>query len=223
MYDHGNNNVKASYLTAVSKPSIDRRTISLSYQETFTGGVEVECVATNNKTDFHPSRQPSQKETDNSVALIFTYGGFDYFTAGDLTKSPERSLATGVRNCDVYHVNHHGSRATSSVLEFVKKLDPEVSVVSNGTRYGHPTAVVANRLINEVNSKFDQTNVNEDSRAHHPPAKFVADDTFHADTDDEDLEGATGNITIVVDAAAGKYYIIMPGLPLAEATFDIEH
>ena len=156
------------------------------------------------------------------MALIFSFDGFDYFTGGDLTKSPERSLATNVRNCDVYHVNHHGSRATSSVLEFVTALDPEVSVVSNGTEYGHPTSDVALRLINEVGSMFYQTNANENSVAHQPDPKFVADDTYHEDDDEEDAEGATGNITIIVDPVTDMYYVIMPGLALSEATFSIE-
>jgi beta-lactamase superfamily II metal-dependent hydrolase len=114
--------------------------MTLDYQEDFSGGVSVECVAVNNATDFHPTRSPSvSKDNPNSIAFIITFDGFDYFTDGDLTKSPENSLATGIKNCDVYHVDHHGSRATSSVLAFVQKLDPEVSIASNGTRYGHPT------------------------------------------------------------------------------------
>ncbi len=77
------------------------------------------------------------------------------------------------------------------------------------------------RLLN-LGSKFYQTNVNPDNRAHRPNKKFVADDTFHEDSELENLEGARGTITIVVDQKADKYYVIMPGLPLNEGTFDIE-
>ena len=62
VYDHGDNNIKTYYKDAANSSSIDRRTISLSYQETFSGGVEVECLATNNKTDNDPNRQPTQAE-----------------------------------------------------------------------------------------------------------------------------------------------------------------
>ena len=96
-------------------------------------------------------------------------------------------------------------------------------MVSNGTLHGHPTADVANRLINQVGSRFYQTNNNEgDTRAHNPDPKFVADDSYHDDDEDEDLEGDTGTITIVVDPVADRYYVVMPGLPLGEGTFDIE-
>ncbi len=224
VYDHGDNNTKQWYRILVSDLQVDRRTMTLNYQEDFSGGVSIDCVAVNSATDFHPSETPSTSgDNANSIALVISLDGFDYFTTGDLTKKPERSLATGVRNCDVYHVNHHGSRATSSVLEFVQRLDPEVSIASNGTQYGHPTHDVAMRLINQVGSKFYQTNNNEaDSRAHNPPAKFVADDTYDEDPEAEDLEGAAGSIRIAVDTVTDKYYVIMPGLPLSEATFPIE-
>ena len=97
-----------------------------------------------------------------------------------------------------------------------------MSVVSNGTRHGHPTSDVAKRLINKIDSKFYQTNFNPDDRAHKPPEKFVADDTFHEDSEDEELEGAAGTIRIVVDPVTDKYYVLMPGLPLGEGTFNIE-
>ena len=91
----------------------------------------------------------------------------------------------------------------------------------SGRDNGHPTHDVAQRLHN-VGSRFYQTNVNPDDRAHHPPEKYVADDSFNEDGEDEDAEGAIGTITIVVDPAVDKYYVVMPGLPLDEATFAIE-
>ena len=106
-------------------------------------------------------------------------------------------------------------------MDFVTQLDPECSIASNGTRYGHPRATVAKRLLS-IGSRWYQTNVNPDDDAHQPPKKYVADDSFNSDPEDEDLEGATGNITIVIDPVADKYYVVMPGLPLNDATFEIE-
>ncbi len=222
LFDHGNNNVDSPYETEADKLGANRRTITLDYHEQFTGGVEIECVAVNRATDFNPDRTPSNKENDNSIALIVSFDGFEYFTGGDLTFSAERSLTQGIRDCDVYHVNHHGSRATSSDLDFVTKLAPEVSIASNGTQHGHPTDDVAQRLIG-IGSSFFQTNTNDDSRAHQPDPKFVGDDTLHADSEDENLEGATGTIVVVVDAVTDQYFVIMPGLDLGEGTFPIEN
>jgi beta-lactamase superfamily II metal-dependent hydrolase len=227
IYDHGNNNIKDYYMQAVSPSSVDRRRMTLDYNEVFSGGVTVECVAVNQATDFNTDRTPdTEGDNPNSIALIVSYEGFDYFTAGDLTGdraiAPERSLAAAIRNCDAYHVDHHGSKATSSYQDFIVKLDPEVSIASNGTKHGHPTKDVADRLI-ALGSGFYQTNINPfDPRANNPDAKFVADDSYNEDGDREESDGAIGNIQIVVAPMMGKYYIIMNGLPLSEATFTIE-
>ena len=223
VYDHGNNNIKTDYLEEVSKAGVHRETMTLDYQETFSGGVVVECVAVNQATDFEPNVAPSTSgDNPNSIAVIISFEGFDYFTAGDLTFGPELSLTSGIRDCDMYHVNHHGSRATSSDEMFVRALDPEVSVVSNGTRHGHPTAEVAKRLIEKVGSAFFQTNANDDTRAHQPETKFIADAESHEDPEQEELEGAVGTIRIVVDGAGGNYYVLMGSLPLNNGTFAIE-
>lgn len=229
IYDRGDINTKSTkemkqYLPAVNKPGVHRRTMTLDYDESFSGGVRVECVAVNRKTDFNQNQSPSSSdENSNSLAFIISFRGFDYFTGGDLTKDPERSLATGIRNCDVYHANHHGSDLTSSVPEFIKKLDPELSIASNGTKHGHPRIETAKRLI-DSGSKFLQTNLNKDDRAYQPDLKFVADDTyFDQDEDAEEQEGPLGTIKLVVDPVGDKYYVLMRGLPLAEAVFSIEH
>jgi len=223
VYDHGNNNIKSSYLTGANAPGVDRRTMTLDYQEVFSGGVTIECVAVNQATDLDPSIAASSPDDNpNSIAVIISYDGFDYFTGGDLTYKAEKSLAKGIKNCDVYHVNHHGSSATSSDLGFVTKLDPEVSIASNGTKFGHPRATVAQRLIG-IGSRFYQTNINTDSKAHQPDLKYVADDTYPDDNEDEEQEGAKGTIRVVVDSTADTYYVIMPGLSLNEATFSIEN
>jgi len=216
-YDLGENDMPTHYKTSMTH--VDRRQISLNYEETFSGGVTIECVAANQATDFDPDLAPSDEKNTNSIALIVSYNGFDYFTAGDLTFKPEKSLAMGIKNCDAYHVNHHGSSATSSNLQFVTTLDPEISVVSNGHKFGHPTEEVAARLTG-IGSKFYQTNTNPDSRAHHPDNKFIGDITFFSDKKEEDAEGATGTIRIVVDQ--DNYYVLMPRLSLAEGTFTIE-
>jgi len=75
----------------------------------------------------------------------------------------------------------------------------------------------------DLGSNFYQTNKNEDPRANQPDPKFVADDTYSDDNETEELEGAVGTIKIVVDPVTDKYCVVMPGLVLNEATFDIEN
>jgi len=225
IYDHGDNRIRATYAAAVGAGAVDRRLMKLDYEEVFSGGVTVECVAVNQATDFDPDTKAcTDDDNPNSIALLVSFNGFDYFTGGDLTFAPEKSLAKGIRDCDVYHVNHHGSKTTSSSLKFLQKLKPEVSIASNGVSYGHPTAEVAERLVNEIGSRFYQTNKNEDPRAYQADKKYVADDTYFGDNEEaEEAEGDTGSIAVVVDAAAGKYYVVMPELPLGEAVFPIQN
>jgi len=213
-YDTGPKNMPSKYKNAME--NVDRRLIDLNYEESFSGGVKIECVAVNQATDFDPNTPPSKDKNTNSMALIISYNGFDYFTAGDLTLKPEKSLAKGIRDCDAYHVNHHGSSVTSSELSFIQKLSPEISVVSNGRSYGHPTPIVAERLINN-GSKFYQTNINP--KAYNPESKFIGDIDY-INNRKENKEGAKGSIRLVIDK--NNYYVIMPLLNLNEATFKIE-
>lgn len=215
-YDTGNKYMPSKYKRAMK--TVDRRLMTLDYEEVFSGGVKIECVAVNNATDFDPDLAQSNDKNTNSIALVISYNGFDYFTAGDLTLRPERSLAKGIRDCDVYHVNHHGSSRTSSDLSFIQKLSPEVSVVSNGRSYGHPNAIVGNRLINEGSLLF-QTNINPDDRSFRNNPKHIGDAEF-INNREENKEGAKGSIRLVV--GNNKYYVIMPNLPIDEGTFSIE-
>ena len=49
-------------------------------------------------------------------------------------------------DCTVLKVAHHGSK-TSSLLSFLKKVSPVISVISVGeNNYGHPDADVEERL-----------------------------------------------------------------------------
>jgi hypothetical protein len=72
-----------------------------------------------------------------------------------------------------------------------------------------------------IGKAFFQTNINPDSRAYHGDPRYVADDSYFEDDELEEAEEALGTITIVVDAKAGKYYVIMPGLTIKEGTFAV--
>ncbi|SIN65398.1 ComEC/Rec2 family competence protein [Algoriphagus halophilus] len=222
IYDPGSKQQTSKYKTALKNRESDREEMQLNYIEQFSGGVTIECVAVNNATDNEPNLAIARDKNQNSIALIVSYKGFDYFTAGDLTLQPESSLASNIKNSDVYHVNHHGSSRTSSGLDFVRNLDPEVSVVSNGTQHGHPNVDIGKRLTEEVGSMFFQTNINPASNAFQNELKFVAD-TTHLSSRKENQEGATGSIRIIVDPFTDKYYVVMQGLELSESTFPIEH
>lgn len=119
-------------------------------------------------------RQAPPSENDLSIAFMISSGKFEMFTGGDLSGADdsenmtrlytERSFggdgqtytnveswmvkrwtaAPGLRNCEVYRVNHHGSEYSTTV-ELLNALNPEFMVYSCAGRYGHPSRAVVTR------------------------------------------------------------------------------
>ncbi len=122
-------------------------------------GVTVRCIALNgNGVLDEPFRQPPHNENDFSVALIVSYGSFDFFVGGDLSGSDtssytdvETSIAAEIEamevDVDLYRVNHHGSTFSSNAV-FLAALSPAASVISVGNNgYGHPHQDAIDRLV----------------------------------------------------------------------------
>ena len=97
------------------------------------------------------------EENEASIGLLIEYGGFRYFTAGDLTgggspggyetKDLETIAGEIIGDIDVLHVGHHGS-GSSTNENFLNLIKPEAGVISVGkdNDYGHPTETVLKRL-----------------------------------------------------------------------------
>ncbi|MDD5556874.1 MAG: hypothetical protein PHN82_06450 [bacterium] len=99
-------------------------------------GVTVQVVAANAKVIGEERafvNCPASDENRMSMALLVSYGGFDYLTAGDLTSPVEnrlgRKLADMGVEVDVLKVSHHGSKSSSS-LTFLQEILPEYAVVA---------------------------------------------------------------------------------------------
>lgn len=84
-------------------------------------------------------------ENDLSQVLWIKYNGIDLLTTGDISSDIEKNLQ--VKNMTLLKVSHHGSK-TSSSEEFLKKINPAISVVSVGenNQYGHPHLEAIERL-----------------------------------------------------------------------------
>jgi competence protein ComEC len=120
------------------------------------GGAQIRVIALNGNVlggTFVDPTASAQEENSRSLTLRLEYGSFAMWLGGDLTgggsstadvETPA-SLACG--DVDVYKLNHHGS-STSTSLNLVANLRPELAVVSCGlgNSFGHPTATVVNRL-----------------------------------------------------------------------------
>jgi hypothetical protein len=74
--------------------------------------------------------------------------GGDLTGGGNSTPDVESPASLRCGDVDVYKVDHHGSN-TSTNLNLISRLDPELAIVSAGVdnSYGHPTTTTVNRLV----------------------------------------------------------------------------
>ena len=200
------------YKTAAA--AFQRRTIAPGEILDLGDGVTVTCVAVNgmlidgNRVDLS---EASQFENAASVALVVRFGAFDAFIGGDLLGNEsfslppvEQRVAPAIGDVDIYTVNHHGSR-TSSTEPFLAQLKPEVAICQNAAnnRHGHPNERIVRRIKTTANSfgeppLFFQTNLSKltDPRADYRLADGIADP-------DDGLapRGRGGSIQVISDGA----------------------
>lgn len=92
----------------------------------------------------------SDKNEQSSV-LLFDFIGLKFLLTGDAPKKIEKEIIeTYDINIDVLKVAHHGSN-TSTCLEFLKEVKPELAIISVGRNniYGHPSSEVIRNLEQE--------------------------------------------------------------------------
>lgn len=89
------------------------------------------------------------RTNDASIVLRIDYGKNSFLFTGDAEDWAEYMMIDAGVNlkADVLKVSHHGSY-TASTEEFLQEVRPEYAVISVGknNEYGHPHAVVLNRL-----------------------------------------------------------------------------
>jgi len=157
-YDRGDvnrpsNTGVTNYLNAAGAR---RTTITVGAIYQLGGGATVQCVCANGNVAggaFADPTASAQEENSRSVALKLVYGDFSMWLGGDLTGGGNSTadvedpatLACG--DVDVYKLNHHGSNTSTSV-DLVARLAPELAVVScgAGNSFGHPTSTIVNRI-----------------------------------------------------------------------------
>lgn len=81
-----------------------------------------------------------------SAVLKLTYRDVSFLFTGDAEKEAEGQIKVDI-DADILKVGHHGS-STSSSSSFLKKVSPEIAIISCGENndYGHPHKEVVNRL-----------------------------------------------------------------------------
>lgn len=96
----------------------------------------------------------TDNENDRSLVALVRFGEFDAEISGDLSgydtssyKNIETSVASLVRQVEVYKVHHHGS-SHSTNEDWLATTKPRVAIISagDGNSYGHPTPDCLERL-----------------------------------------------------------------------------
>ena len=86
---------------------------------------------------------------EEAMVMELTYGEFRMLFTGDIGADTEKKLLTAgyLNDIDCLKVGHHGSRYSSSE-EFLKKLKPELAIIScsSTNTYGHPSPETIQRL-----------------------------------------------------------------------------
>ena len=136
----------AAAKTAAGPPVV----ISAGTVITLGGGATLTCVAVNGSI-LGGGHVSVSDENDRSIAVLVTYGGFDYLWAGDMgggsdactgRSTSQKDVETSVINAispslvprggiDVLHVNHHGSESSTNPAYF-NGAQPAVAVISVG-------------------------------------------------------------------------------------------
>jgi competence protein ComEC len=87
---------------------------------------------------------------EGAIVLKISYGDIKFMMTGDAEKPTELEMIARTNNLNskILKLGHHGSK-TSTSLEFLNAVNPEVAIYSAGlgNRYGHPSPEVINRVI----------------------------------------------------------------------------
>ncbi len=92
--------------------------------------------------------QETKYTNDTSIVAELVFNDVSFLFTGDISKKIEKELVYEYidLNSDVLKVAHHGSK-TSSCLEFLEAVSPELAVITVGeNRWGHPNQEVLANL-----------------------------------------------------------------------------
>ncbi len=121
-----------------------------------TPPIKILCVAANSavisgkESKANPecgatTPQEDTSENGRSVALLLSWGGFEFLNLADLTFNISQRLVCPVNRIgevDLYQMTHHGGNVNNNPL-LLESIRPSVSVMVNGPRKGgHPDTIM---------------------------------------------------------------------------------
>lgn len=106
--------------------------------------IQLQSAEENPACESAEPRPQDFEDNARSIALLLSYGDFQFFSGGDITWNIETRLVCPVNTLgpvDLYMVNHHGMDISNNPV-FLRSLDPVAAVMCNGpAKGGSPTTI----------------------------------------------------------------------------------
>ena len=120
-------------------------------------------------------KEDDPSDNAKSIALLLSFGQFEFLDCGDLTWNIEQQLAcpeNRIGKIDLFMVTHHGVNISNNPA-LVRAIQPRVTVMCNGPhKGGHPETVALLKSISSIQANYQlhrnvETSVNQNTdRAH---------------------------------------------------------
>lgn len=170
-----------------------------------------------------PNGDEYSEENDYSIGIKFCYGDNSFIIAGDATSDSEAEMVrSGIDlAADIYVVNHHGSKYSSSA-SFVNAISPDYAVISVGedNSYGHPSETVILRLEKSGASVLrtdesgtitftldgEEITCSTENESDEKNAYGSSDDSDGSDDADDSDDGLADDVTYIINANSKKIH-----------------
>ena len=146
-------------LEVIEETKIDYRMVRRGQE--LIGYADVEIKFLNPPHPFHEGS--GSDANNNCIVLRVKFGEVEILFCGDIEEEIESELSGFYGSeiaSEVIKVPHHGSK-TSSSLEFVREVNPDIAVISVGrnNRFGHPDSVTLIKY-RRIGSQIYRTDIN---------------------------------------------------------------
>jgi competence protein ComEC len=98
---------------------------------------------------LHPDKLRANDNL-NSIVLRIVYKDISFLLTGDIDSTIENTLLESYDrkdlNSDVLKITHHGSQSGSH-FEFIRRINPQIAIISTAKEIHHPSIRVIGRLI----------------------------------------------------------------------------
>ena len=143
-----------------SASELEKDLVKLAKEKNIHYSNEINDIKVGNRKIYFLDTNNYDNENDNSNIMYFKYKNYSFLFMGDASFKVEDNLIKeyNLSNISFLKVGHHGSN-TSSNYDFIKSINPKVSLISVGENnsYGHPNKEV---LSNLSKSKIYRTDLN---------------------------------------------------------------